>query len=276
MKRITVFLLWLSLSLLPFPVPGGGSAQAGPLINSYRFAEATDFNTPPITANLSANWDASDSTTLYDAVSGGSLVAADGSVARWEDKSGNGNHATQSISGRRPLRKLSVSGGRDGIRFNGATTPGAGTFLSHPLDETSNFSLYIVVKSNAGTRQIYGGKNSGAVTLAYMVSPDWGTFDSSATFRSAGVTGTGFNVLSMTRDAGIALFLNGTAGYSTGSFTPYPGDTNLRRSIGGYDNPTAEDTLDGDICQILVYSAAHNSTDRATIEAWLKSKWGIP
>lgn len=64
--------------------------------------------------------DASIPTSLYDATSGGSLVAADGSVARWEDQSGNARHATQATSGARPLRKTAIQGGNDVVRFDGS------------------------------------------------------------------------------------------------------------------------------------------------------------
>lgn len=50
--------------------------------------------------------DASDPNTLYDATSGGSLVTPDGTIARWEDKSGNLRHFTQPFSGIRPTRKI--------------------------------------------------------------------------------------------------------------------------------------------------------------------------
>lgn len=63
--------------------------------------------------------DASIPTSLYDATSGGSLVGADGAVARWEDQSGNGRHATQSNASSRPSRKVAVQGGNDAVRFNG-------------------------------------------------------------------------------------------------------------------------------------------------------------
>jgi hypothetical protein len=64
--------------------------------------------------------DAADSSTLFDAVSGGSLVAADGAIARWEDKSGNGRHATQSTVGARPIRKASIQNGLDVARGDGS------------------------------------------------------------------------------------------------------------------------------------------------------------
>jgi len=63
--------------------------------------------------------DASIATSLYDATSGGNLVAADGAVARWEDQSGNGRHATQATSGARPLRRIGGVNGFDALEFDG-------------------------------------------------------------------------------------------------------------------------------------------------------------
>jgi hypothetical protein len=63
--------------------------------------------------------DASDASTLYDATSGGSLVAPDGAVARWEDKSGNARHLVQSGGTARPLRKTAIKNGRDVLLFDG-------------------------------------------------------------------------------------------------------------------------------------------------------------
>jgi hypothetical protein len=63
--------------------------------------------------------DASISGSLYDATSGGSLVAADGAVARWEDQSGNARHVTQGTSGQRPLRRVKQINGVDAVEFDG-------------------------------------------------------------------------------------------------------------------------------------------------------------
>jgi hypothetical protein len=46
---------------------------------------------------------------FYDATSGGAVVADGGTVARWEDKSGNARHLTQTTSDNRPL--LDADGG---------------------------------------------------------------------------------------------------------------------------------------------------------------------
>lgn len=64
--------------------------------------------------------DASIPTSLYDAPSGGSLVAADGAVARWEDQSGVGRHVTQGSSANRPLLRAAGINGRASVDFDGS------------------------------------------------------------------------------------------------------------------------------------------------------------
>lgn len=62
--------------------------------------------------------DASIATSLYDATSGGSLVATDGAIGRWEDQSGGARHATATLKAR-PIRKVGVINGCDAVRFDG-------------------------------------------------------------------------------------------------------------------------------------------------------------
>ena len=61
--------------------------------------------------------DASDTSTLFDATAGGSLVTTNGSaVARWNDKSGNNRHAIQGTVNNRPTKN------GNSIYFNGSTS----------------------------------------------------------------------------------------------------------------------------------------------------------
>jgi hypothetical protein len=94
--------------------------------------------------------DGADASTLYDATSGGSLVAADGAVARWEDKSGNLRHATQGTLGSRPLRKVAIENGLDSPQFNGTSHWMACDSLAPLLDGNDTaFSLFFVAKSSS-------------------------------------------------------------------------------------------------------------------------------
>jgi hypothetical protein len=65
-------------------------------------------------------YDFSRPASLYDATSGGSLVASGAAIARAEDQSGNGAHMTQSSSTLRPLRIVAAQRGLDAARFDGS------------------------------------------------------------------------------------------------------------------------------------------------------------
>jgi hypothetical protein len=87
-------------------------------------------------------WDLSDSSTLYDAVTGGSLVASDAAIARIEDKSGNARHWKQSTSDNRATRKVSEISGLDIARFDGTND---GYVLDSDLSLTSH-TIFMVFK----------------------------------------------------------------------------------------------------------------------------------
>lgn len=103
--------------------------------------------------------DASIPTSLYDATSGGSLVGADGQVARWEDQSGHARHVTQATSGERPLRRVASMGGLDALEFDGANDDliRASTDVSAFYDSGTDTSILAV--------QAQDGAKSENVTL---------------------------------------------------------------------------------------------------------------
>lgn len=81
---------------------------------------------------LPALWlDAADSSTLFDATSGGSTPANGGFVRRWQDKSGNLRHVTEAIVA--PTRQTSVQNSKDVVRFSGSNK------LAHSSSSVWNF-----------------------------------------------------------------------------------------------------------------------------------------
>jgi hypothetical protein len=76
--------------------------------------------------NLALWLDASDANSFFDATSGGSEVTSDAaSVARWEDKSGNARHFTQSTAGERPALAVAAVNGRNALYSSGGTGAGS-------------------------------------------------------------------------------------------------------------------------------------------------------
>jgi hypothetical protein len=101
--------------------------------------------------------DPSDLSTVFTDTAGTTPAVVGDPVARINDKSGRGNHATQSISAARPI--LRESGGRYYLEFDGVDD-----FLLPPSGMTSTWT---VAHAMSGQRQTTGG--TGAVISR------WGT-----------------------------------------------------------------------------------------------------
>jgi hypothetical protein len=264
------------------------------------------FEDPISVSGLQLWLDASDASTLYDATTGGSLVAADGAVKRWEDKSGNNRHATQSTDANRPVRKTAVQNGLDVLRFDGSndflsigSSTSAFKFL-HSTDAT----VFVAVKAGttANPETVYALLGSGTLTssqpnyvLAYedravLSANDWarlfiaGGAGSDVDVVISNVTGftantykvvTAISQPTASGTARSALRINGGAATSnnTQSGTRSTANAQADLHIAATSSPGLH--LPGDICEIIIYDSALSSTDRAAVEDYLLAKWGI-
>jgi hypothetical protein len=249
---------------------------------------------PSSVSGLQLWLDASDASTLFTATTGGSLVAADGGVARWEDKSGNARHFTQSTSGSRPLRKTSQQNGKDTLLFDGTND-----FLSGGdyLDvNTGGITAFVVHKRNAtGTTHelLTKADNNGLGWFFRHISADklsaylqQTVADASSRASANTVTASSYIVAVMWFAAGafqsIAYSRNGTALAMAnavsegGSGAQTPPNTNGVMLIGAqvyaglyYNHANAN------IAEIIIYDTALSDANRSAVESYLMSKWGI-
>lgn len=125
--------------------------------------------TPPTAAALAVWLDASDSSTLWDATTGGSLVTAGGGVARWEDKSGNGRHVTQGIANNRPLRSVASLAGKGSVDFDGLNDFITGT---HGLSAKQEHSVFIAWRINGRS----AGSDRSAIVVGNRTANTTGAF----------------------------------------------------------------------------------------------------
>jgi|694.fasta_scaffold17646_2 hypothetical protein len=262
---------------------------------------------PTDLAGLQLWLDASDASTLYDATSGGSLVAADGAVARWEDKSGNARHATQGTSGSRPLRKTSVQGGKDVLRFDGsddslsiASSTATFKFL-HSADSTVFAVFKSGTTSNPGQSTygiLYTCRSSFAVVGYGIDALDSSPLNDAISLTILRGVGGSYNVYNEinggfpSNQFALAAFVtkptNGTAANrsdyrknggaasqnnaATGAASAANSQADLTLGMVPIDNAGF---LNGDIAEIVIYNAALSDTDRASVENFLISKWHI-
>lgn len=234
--------------------------------------------------------DASDSTTLYDATTGGSLVAEDGAVARWEDKSGNARHATQATSGNRPLRKTSVQNSLDVLRFDGTDFMVTGSFGGSQAferfvvcnDRSSPSQVRIIVAHATGFDSPAPGANyllnTGRVAES---SQNGSTGVGSLSQRRTGQVFTAeiFTLVGQRSDgthAGHLIRINGTSPSLTSPFSANPGTFTKASSafgVGAY--PTGSLPLIGDIAEIIEIPRVLSDDERTALETYLMTKWGL-
>lgn len=196
--------------------------------------------------------DASIATSIYDATSGGSFVAADGAVARWEDQSGNAAHVTQATSIARPQRKLAIQGGGDVVRFDGinsvlARTPATGA------DPHTQIIVAVRRGAQTGYRVMmnYGGTNGAVFNMR-------GSTDFVGSYISADVNSTFTAVedsaftVSQRENSGISWVAKGApAGTAAGNAA-----THYWIMIGAGFTTAYTFHSQIDVCEAAIYSAA--------------------
>jgi hypothetical protein len=223
--------------------------------------------------------DASDTSTLYNATVGGSLVTTDGSaVARWQDKSGNNRHATQATANARPLLKTAIKNGRNGIRLDGTNDFMDVTSISIAQPYTIFAALvfrntsphlggYLFDKTN-GTNRVSIGWN--ATGLVGDIGKLW-YWAGGASLPQDTVNSTNQNIV-------IGTVFNGASSLMTKNGTQILSGNNGTTSLaamrlGARFDPSAH--CNADLYEILIYNSALTTTQRQAVESYLNTKWAL-
>lgn len=247
------------------------------IINPYKFI------LNPLSLSPSLWLDANDASTLYDATTGGSLVAPNGVVARWEDKSGNARHATQGTSSsRRPLRKTAITNGRDVLRFDGSDD-----WLDTSLTNDGNVSIFIVCANRnlvinateidsliafnnfpaSPNNQGIGlnTANSYASTVQRRFSRELQSSGSKTIYKN----GIDDNVSPANID--LNEFFVGSAIYAG-----IPGEGSKQMDIGRLLVGETSFYGQNDIAEIIIYPRVVTESERLAVESYLRAKWATP
>jgi hypothetical protein len=231
------------------------------VINPHRFFD------PAKISGLAVWLDASDASTLFDATSGGSLPANNASVARWEDKSGNGRHFTRATANQ-PTRVTSAVNSKDAVRFVGAQyiprtggTFGAADIVDIFFVSQTADSTYVFLSSSSNSDRFLDATQSGSGSLPR----GGGATVTSYRVNGAGVTATRSALLTARGSSTNVLSVLGIA--ATGAAWA---DFELNYRHGG-----SFDVSDGYACELLIYSSSVSTADRNAIESYLGNKWGV-
>jgi Neuraminidase (sialidase) len=230
--------------------------------------QAAGFN--PLNLSPALWFDASDSTTLFQS-NGGAAAAADGDpVGYWLDKSGNGRHLTQTSGINKPLLKLAIKNGKNGVLFNGTSSFFNATSYTHP----SAMTFFRVIKRTTAATRSFGISNSTGVDY-----PAWWDFDNKLYLASSGrvfvqtstSTSTGFFILKSfySSASDLACWVNGAsvAGSIAGTAGVTLAWTLYGKAAAGYSNDY--------VFEDLAFPSALSAGDVANVESYLNSKWAV-
>lgn len=247
---------------------------------------ASGFN-PRRIANLLQWYDASDRATLFDATTGGSAVADDGTVARWEDKSGNGYHLTQGTAGNRPALRGAIRNGRSVLEYDGANSNLVSGSITNGLTTLSVFAVFFAETLGQNILGFIWANNTGLGTGATRqfriqagptMSVTYGTNDSRIVAASLSLSAWtryhSFWTGGTNRATDFSFLVNGTsfAPETAGAITTEPTVTPTT-AVG--NSPIGNRAWDGYIAEVLVYTRNLSTSERTAVDNWLARKWGF-
>lgn len=265
---------------------GSGQPFAGG--ESFTLEQSTtlyaQWNEPPA-VNAGANqaavlsgsiaWSPADisTTSWYDASDTATITESGGGVSQWNDKSGNGNHATQGTSARRPIFGSKTIGTTQVIDFDAATTQ----FLNMPLTDVIGKEVWSVIAIDdyattysqlllgaGGNVQIGLNSSSQNLRLWQSSNPYGADSKSSATVPVDTPTVVGWLAHTDTKKFSVNGVLENTGdSYNSGSMTPQY----IGRGQYAY--------LDGAVGEIIITSGTLTTEDRQRVEGYLAHKWKI-
>jgi hypothetical protein len=230
---------------------------------AHKMLFTSGFN--PLSLSPALWLDAADSATLFDATSGGSLPAINGLVARWEDKSGNDRHFTQSSSGAQPTRILG------GVQFDGASD--RMTLASNVITDTQLSVFVVIAKLSVASGYVTPIRLSRFQLLARTpTSDEWGVWQA-AEVLSGDTLGSTNSLLTILQDTPTAITLatNGVGSIQTNGVN-FPQDASPN-SIGASSD--GSQLFDGSISEVLVFPHILTVSERLAVESYLMKKWSI-
>lgn len=252
---------------------------------------------PKWISGLQLWYDAADSNTLFSGSTGSTLATPSGSVGRWEDKSGNNWHATQSAVANQPLRITgSLFNGLDTVRFDGNDTLVLASQAYGVTKNKNEVSFFVVAAtdrkaSNGDFLYISTGTsaNTGRLVLRNLgvsrVQPLIRRLDTSPAtnlnyYRVVPSGSLNLYSLRMKFNVSASSFVaNGTEQPLSTNNVPASWSGSIENTDSGVINIGSTNAtanfMQGNMGEILFYDRYLTDIERRSIERYLLRKWNI-
>jgi len=223
--------------------------------------------------NVWGDWSPSSVTTnlWLDAADASTITHSSNAVSQWNDKSGNGNHATQSTANMQPTySSTAMAGGKPGLDFDV-------DYMSFSEIDGTDKTVFFVFELDAAVQNFLMSHHVNNIQVKiddnnkaeYANNPLWypNGFEFSTAISLNNITIVGFVF-----DTTLTYSVNGTA-ENDSTTTRDNSITNTKfNQIGRLKSFSP--VLDGKIGEIVVMDSV-SSTDREKMEGYLAHKWGV-
>jgi hypothetical protein len=211
-----------------------------------------------------------------------------GAVDAWADQSGNGRNFSAPAEANRPaysgtlngLPVLTFDGSTDYLQGNAASlnlarnVPGltAIAVFSHTV-ATAFRLLSLSTTASTVVRYLAGGNGTGYILSGRRLDSDSAVLISGGTQKTVPVVST---FIARYSEATAAIFEDGASQVDTPFLTAgSTSDTDSNRLAIGSALTLGSTLIQGDIAELIVYRRAITQDERATVENYLRAKWGI-
>lgn len=214
--------------------------------------------------------------TLSTNYTAGSALALN-RCSQWWDKSGLGNHSTQSTALARPVLNPAKQNGSSALGWDGASfmNMASGTYGIFAGDSTI-FSVSQIVSETGSRQYVLGWDVSGTIEVLQRYSSTAGRIE--AQFGTAsgpaitGLTNTNMRIWD-TRRAGATIGIqtnNGSENTNANGINVTPTRGNIGAILGG-----ANTAITGTICEIAIWNRNLTAAEINQIYHYFSSKWAI-
>ena len=234
-----------------------------------------------ITGSQKVNWDPSLITTALwlDAADASTLTIESGAISQWNDKSGNGRHASQATPGARPVLAnsfVTFDGTNDFMRNTNAEIleNNASTFTAYivnKLQDTTNSRFYFLYGTDSNRHICHQSLDNNEYWYASQGNGDYATLTKNIDTAIRGWVFDGSlsgnsNRLKVYRNGGqLSPGYAGTVSNNFGTLTH--GFYLSSRSNGA--------VIAQELGEIVITRSALDTTTRQKLEGYLAHKWGL-
>lgn len=213
-----------------------------------------------------------------DASDTSTLTLTNTVVSKWADKSGNGFNATQATYSKMPAySNTAFNASKAGVVFNGASV----MLFTNLVVGATNYTAFLAIETTrsdlGGSKYVFDAQAGRLILMSFnnqTPASAYAYYTDSDLYQNTTipVNTNGIKVLTWGLSSAARVYLDGTL-ISTNAYT--------KKAIGGSvafgARYSADQTfLYGNVGEFILYGYSLSDSERQSVQAYLKAKWGTP